>query len=94
MDTKHGGSPQSGLVKPAGLEGLEVTAGGIVVPQTEEMRKGAEARRRALEFERRRLALPILEGLAATGGLESAGDDVATALKYADELMRQTGGVV
>lgn len=94
MDSKHGGSPASGIVKPAGLEGLEVTAGGIVVPQTEEMRKASEARHRAQQFERRRLALPILEGMAATGGLVDPSSDVHVALTYADELMRQTGGVV
>ena len=95
MDSKHGGSPPSGLVQPIGIERMdEKTAGGILIPQTEEMRKSSEAKQRALQFERRRLALAVLEGLSATGGLEDASGDVKLALKYADELMMMTGGVV
>ncbi|OPZ01406.1 MAG: hypothetical protein BWZ09_02722 [Alphaproteobacteria bacterium ADurb.BinA305] len=95
MESKHGGSPASGLVQPAGIDRMnEKTAGGILIPQTEEMRKSSEAKMRALQFERRRLALSVLEGLSATGGLDDAAGDVKLALKYADELMMMTGGVV
>lgn len=95
MESKHGGSPSSGLVHPIGLEHMnEKTAGGIIVPDTEQSRTAREAKTRALQFERRRLALVVLEGLAVSGGLGDTAGDVKCALQYADELMMMTGGVV
>lgn len=92
--SKHGGSPASGLVQPAGIDAAEVVPGseaGLLIPEL--VKRNAEAKERARQFERRRIALEML----ARGGGHHGGDvdlDVQWALKYADELMRQTGGFV
>lgn len=97
--SKHGGSEASGLVMPAGIEQHQVMPSGIVIPEI--ARKAAEAKDRALQFERRRLALAVLPEMAK--GVENMPmsrfdtdpvDIVARALALADELMAKTGGVV
>lgn len=88
--SKHGGSEASGLVMPAGIEQHQVLASGIVVPEI--ARKAAEAKDRALQFERRRLALAVLPEMASEG--ETEADTILNALALADELIKQTGGVV
>lgn len=88
--SKHGGSEASGLVLPAGIEQHQVMPSGIVIPEI--ARKAAEAKDRALQFERRRLALAIVPELS--GRVASPVDVVTDALILADELMKQTGGVV
>ncbi len=95
-ETKHGGSPALGLV-PAGLEqhSPAVEGGRIIAPEI--ARTNAQAKDRALQFERRRLALPILSEQVAWDGVPSDGacaEQVAVALKLADELLKQTGGVI
>lgn len=105
MKTKHGGSEPSGLVVPAGLEHLkpEVPNGMVLVPQEvvdarEEAKKRTE---RALQLERRRIALEIVPTLLPFKGCkpglpmtdaEANSALVAEALEITDELMKQTGG--
>ncbi len=96
--SKHGGSPGSGLVLPIGLEALkpETPDGMVLVPQEVlDARKQAEERKeRALNLERRRIAEGLVKSLAGMGGVseETINTDVALSLKYADELIKQTGG--
>ena len=100
----HGGSPGSGLVLPAGLERLQpsVPEGMVLVPQevvdAREQAKKREAR--ALQLERRRIAVEVLPGLIAgqaaqanlTAWAVSAESLATNALNIADELIKQTGG--
>lgn len=100
MDSKHGGSPQSGLVPPAGIEQhTEVSSGGIIVPEIH--REAKKRQERARQLERRRIALEVLPAMcgelaaiSTKGGTltwESPGS-VDIALALADELMAKTGG--
>lgn len=74
--SKHGGSPESGLVLPIGLEALrpETPEGMVLVPQEViDSRKQAEERKeRGLQLERRRVALEVLRAsppmVSAAGG--------------------------
>ena len=94
--SKHGGSPESGLVQPVGLMALRpVNEGGAIIepPEAVQARKDAADRReRALHFERRRLALAVLTGQFVA--LDDVGSETGKALAIADELIKQTGGVV
>ena len=95
-ESKHGGSPSSGIVLPIGLDALKPAApdGMVLVPQeVVDARKQAEERKeRALQLERRRVALevvPAIIGRYATDSLEFA---ATSALFVADQLIAQTGG--
>lgn len=98
MKSKHGGSESSGLVHPVGLELLRphVPDGMVLVPQeVVDAREQAKKREeRALQLERRRLGEGLVKSLAGSGGasLETIKSDVELSLKYADELIAQTGG--
>lgn len=94
MDSKHGGSPQSGIVPPAGIEQhTEVSSGGIIVPEIH--REAKKRQERARQLERRRIALEVLPALAR--GMPAVLDPVDSrlvvknALTLADELMAKTG---
>ncbi len=90
-ETKHGGSPASGIIMPAGIEQHEAIPGSVIV-MPEIARTNAQAKERALQFERRRLALDFIASTLASG---CATDNVVTeSLNLADELMTATGGVV
>lgn len=104
-ESKHGGSPASGLVLPAGIEQHSLTPGGLVVPEI--ARKAEEARERARQFERRRLALEALEiadrtahepamrnGTIGAADYDAGAAVVKESLRLADLLIAQTGGVV
>lgn len=91
----HGGSPPSGLVAPAGLDSLKPAEGSLLVAP-DIVRRKEEAKARARQFERRRIALELLSGLMASGFNSSPTEadaivDVKSALLFADELLRQTG---
>lgn len=92
--SKHGGSPESGLVVPVGLEALKpaLPEGMVLVPQeVVDARKQADERKeRALQLERRRIADNMLRGCAALGGVGTQAIDEA--LHAADELIKKTGG--
>lgn len=95
--SKHGGSPSSGLVLPAGLEQLkpEVPDGMVLVPQEviDSRKQAAERQERALQLERRRIGLEVLKQMASFGSKEeTVVEDTTLALRYADELIKQTGG--
>ena len=94
MDTKHGGSEASGLVLPIGLEALkpETPAGMVLVPQeVVDARKQAEERKaRALQLERRRIAIEWLPALHQDGDPVDA--SISRALLFTDELIAATGG--
>lgn len=95
--SRHGGSPASGLVSPSGLEDLKpAAAGGVVlVPRVvvDAEKQAADRTARALQLERRRVGLEVLKQMAAFGSKEEAiTEDTTLALKYADELIAQTGG--
>lgn len=96
--TKHGGSPESGLVAPGGLEDLKTATpdGMVLVPRVvvDAEKQAAERKERALQLERRRISLEIVKGLAGSGGAspETIKADVELSLKYANELIDQTGG--
>jgi len=99
--SRHGGSPESGLVQPVGLMALRpVNEGGAIIeaPETVTAREEAAKRReRALHFERRRLGLEILAGQVPWQGTPDASTVtkmVQVALSLADELLAKTGGVV
>lgn len=93
--TFHGGDAPGATFppEPAGLELLQPVRDGSPILKPEMMRKSEEANERKLQFERRRLALEML----SSGGGSFGGDreiDVKWALGYADELIKQTGGVL
>lgn len=94
--SKHGGSPASGLILPIGLEALRPESDGMVlVPQevVDARKQAAERAERALNLERRRMALELLKGATyGTPNGDAIESDVSGALKYADELIKQTGG--
>lgn len=95
--SKHGGSSPSGLVLPIGLEALrpEVSDGMVLVPQEviDARKQAAERQERALQLERRRIALDLL-----SGGCDFSCDPlsitakVTQSLAVSDELIKQTGG--
>ena len=95
METKHGGSEASGLVLPIGLGALmpETSAGMVLVPQevADARKQAAERKERAIQLERRRIALALIPALIGTPvkQLESV---VCDALVLVDELMAMTGG--
>lgn len=98
LKSGHGGSPPSGFVIPGGLENLQpANEGGKVLepPEVVEMRKqAAERLARAVNLERRRIGLEVLKQMAAFAVKEETiVDDTTLALKYADELIKQTGGI-
>lgn len=89
--SKHGGSPESGLVPPAGIDSAEVVPGsaaGLLIPDL--VRRNAEAKERARQFERRRIALELMTSLINFDGDNA----VDKALSFADELLVKTGGFV
>lgn len=94
-ESKHGGSPSSGLVLPIGLDALKPAApdGMVLVPQeVVDARKQADERKeRALQLERRRIALELIPSQQpyATGPTTTRVD---LALQAADELISKTGG--
>lgn len=97
MDSKHGGSPASGIVVPIGTDRAQPVAPGSVILEPEIAKENRNAKDRALQFERRRLAIAVL----GNGGVFSlpemstqAEADIKVALAYADELLKQTGGHV
>lgn len=94
MESKHGGSPQSGIVAPAGLgtEQPAVPGGKVLEPLI--AAENRNARDRALQFERRRLALVALSAIVTQGAELTPAQDTRIALEYADELLKQTGGHV
>lgn len=98
MDTKHGGSEASGLVQPAGLESATPATPGGVILEPEIAKDNRNAKDRALQFERRRLAMGKIEHMGLCVEMESldtqVAKDVSIALRYADELLKQTGGHV
>jgi hypothetical protein len=83
--SKHGGSPPSGLIVPAGLEHLQPVAPGSALVEPEIVARRRVNLERERQFERRRVALELLPTLA--GITEHAVDD---ALALADELMLKT----
>lgn len=103
--SKHGGSSPSGLVLPIGLEALrpEVPDGMVLVPQEviDARKQAAERQARALQLERRRIALELIPSIYSVGPLGSVGAEfisnpspqvVTDALTLTDELIKQTGG--
>ena len=66
--SKHGGSPESGLVVPAGIEQHTLAPGSFLV-EPEVAKRAREARERALQFERRRIAVELVNGILV-GALE------------------------
>lgn len=95
--SKHGGSPESGLIQPIGIEALRAPDGGLIVePEVvvKQREEAAKRRERALQLERRRLALEVLPALMTFGMAAEREDKVGAALGYADELIKQTGGDV
>jgi hypothetical protein len=84
------------LVQPIGLAALRpVNPDGVIIepPEAVQARKDAgERRERALHFERRRLALAVLTGQFVA--LDDVAAETSKALAIADELIKQTGGVV
>lgn len=96
-ETKHGGSPESGLVVPTGLEDLKPSTpdGMVLVPKVViDARKQAEERsERARQLARRTMAEGFLRNMVGAGDSpEIVKNDVTVCLKYADELIAQTGG--
>lgn len=67
--SKHGGSPTSGLVSIVGADTAEVipgSAAGLLQPEI--AKRNAEAKERARQFERRRIALELAWGRRSTEG--------------------------
>jgi hypothetical protein len=98
--SKHGGSPESGLVLPIGTDTAKLAPGAQFVLEpavAEEIRQRAA---RKMNFERRRIALELLPtvipmveqgtALASDGALAYL--RVEAALSLADALIEQTGG--
>lgn len=83
--SKHGGSPASGLVLPAGFENLPKMSPDSVLVEPEIVARRRVNLERERQFERRRLAVEFIPTLA--GITEHAVDD---ALALADELMLKT----
>lgn len=98
MDSKHGGSPASGIVPPAGLDTAKPALPGGLVLEPEVAKENRNAKDRALQFERRRLALAVgpayVEYCASRWMSETPPNPVDLALAYADELLAKTGGHV
>lgn len=106
--SKHGGSPESGLAQPAGMDALVPIREGSTILAAPQVLENVAAKERARQFERRRLALEVLREVIERRDLvdasradEVAGSlaavvsaDVEVSLLYADELMKQTGGFV
>lgn len=86
--SKHGGSPLLGLA-PAGMEQAQPAPGSMIL-EPEVAKENRNAKERALQFERRRLALAILPSILGEGDSTA----VATSLEIADDLLKQTGGHV
>lgn len=97
--SKHGGSPVSGIVQPAGLDQLVSPTGAIIEPaMAREARLEAEKRRAtAMETTRRNGALALLPSLIAASN--AMPEDLTTsisaiALAIVDDLIAKTGGAV
>lgn len=93
--SKHGGSEESGLVLPAGMGELVQLDGSQMFepPEVTAAKKmAAERQERALQLERRRLALELLGGGQFAAYPLLAHRNVEMALGVADELIKQTGG--
>lgn len=97
--SKHGGSPVSGIVQPAGLDQLVSPTGSIIEPaMAREARLEAEKRRAtAMETTRRNGALALLPSLIAASN--AMPEDLTTsisaiALAIVDDLIAKTGGAV
>ena len=92
--SKHGGSPDSGIVLPIGLEALKPATpdGFVLVPQevVDARAQAAERKERALQLERRRIALALIPCAVALA-IPSV-NPVVLALAHADALIEQTGG--
>lgn len=87
MDSKHGGSPASGLAVPAGLDNLQPIAPGsklVESPLAERRRANLERER---QFERRRIAIEVMPAVVHQNATRHVVD---TALALADELMLKT----
>lgn len=94
--SKHGGSPESGLIQPIGIEALRAPDGGLIVePEVvvKQREEAAKRRERALQLERRRIALALMPTIIEMSDPE-VGGEVADALDYADALIQLTGGDV
>ena len=93
--SKHGGSPDSGIVLPIGLEALKPATpdGFVLVPQevVDARAQAAERKERALQLERRRIALALIPGIPVSV-IEPGVTFVDVALMQADELIAKTGG--
>lgn len=93
--SKHGGSPESGLVSPIGLEALmPATPEGMVLVPQEVVDARAQAKKReerALQLERRRIALQLIPS-QPTFATSPGQTLVDLALAQADELISATGG--
>lgn len=91
MDSKHGGSPASGLAVPASLDNLQPIAPGsklVESPLAERRRANLERER---QFERRRIAIEVMPALIAAGGYDDCDMAVVdNALALADGLMLKT----
>ena len=85
MQSKHGGSPESGIASPAGIDGLQPIAPGSALFESPLAARRKQMAERERQFERRRIAIEVLPTLA--GVTEHAVDD---ALAMADELMAKT----
>lgn len=97
--SKHGGSPVSGIVQPAGLDQLVSPTGAILEPaMARNARLEAEKRRAtAMETTRRNGALALLPSLIAASN--AMPEDLTTsisaiALAIVDDLIAKTGGAV
>lgn len=97
--SKHGGSPESGIAEPIGMGDLvpiQGSAAGLLAPPI--AKQNLDAKERARQFERRRIALeciPALITARAVVGSYPEQESVSTVgLQIADELMAQTGGFV
>lgn len=94
MESKHGGSPLSGVAEPAGLDSLRQIDGSKFY-EPEIVKQNRDAKERARQFERRRIALEILPSIYASVPLPNDGTtEVDLALRHADELMEKTGGFI
>lgn len=97
MDSKHGGSPASGIVVPIGTDRAQPVAPGSVILEPEIAKENRNAKDRALQFERRRLALAVLPSVLnepVSHAEAVALNPVSIALEIADDLLKQTGGHV
>lgn len=107
-ETKHGGSPASGVVLPAGIEQHTAEPGSRII-KPEIARTNEQAKERALQFERRRLALSLMGQPEEAPKRDFSEDEerefelylarriamrTSIAIRYADELLKQTGGVI